>query len=164
MLLLAGVLGFLLGVESTAAARPGDAGCRQATLHRHVAPLEVQPGAPVLLGRFIKRDYGPKVFRARFRRPLSRDGKAVLMVHVAVAEAWPVIINTIHIRHKGKHISYHLGRRMVPGWNAIPLHHIPWKKGRIIVSFDHGRGSRVGIYLAGKGYRPYPYARHGLHQ
>jgi len=164
ILVLAGALGWLAGDYGVAAARSGVPGCGQGAVTRHVLPLKAHPGAPVFLGSFIKRDYGAKVFRSRFQRPLARNGRAVLMVHVDVAEKWPVIINTIQIGHKGERLAYHLGRRMVQGWNSIPLGHIPWQHGRIRVSFDHGRGSRVGIYLAGKGHRSFPYARHALHQ
>ena len=119
-------------------------------LSRHVIPLERegQRRGSGCLGRFIKRDYGTQIFRTRFHRPPTGSGAGRLMVHVEVGERWPVIINTIQIRHGRERLAYHIGRRMGQGWNEIPLEHIPWRRGELIVSFNHGRGSRVGLFWA----------------
>ncbi len=148
------------GIGNVSQARAGDSRHSREALQRHVIPLEVHPGRSACLGHFTKRDYGTQIFRTRYHCPASRPGARRLMVHVEVGERFPVIINTIQIRHGRERVAYHIGRRMGQGWNEIPLDHIPWQRGELIVSFNHGRGSRIGLFWADEGHgNPVPPTR-----
>ena len=101
------------------------------------------PKKTTLIGDFVKTNYRPEVKKF----PLEHGGYAKINFRVHIGEQYAVIVNTIRILANGRKLETKtVGVRLSEGDNEFPLN-VPEEATDIQVSFDHGQGSSVQVFL-----------------
>ena len=111
-------------------------------------PVRVRTHAPgcVLLETFHKDDF-TKVRKEYDVSGYTNNGSfSRLIVDVKVNEKFAVILNTVHVRVKGRWQETTIGSRLNEGRNEFSVS-VPEGATGVVCSFTHGRGSDVSVSL-----------------
>ncbi|GAB4339341.1 MAG: hypothetical protein Kow0089_12110 [Desulfobulbaceae bacterium] len=101
------------------------------------------PKKPLLIGQFVKQDYTAEV--KRFSVP--GGGYSTINFRVRIGEQHAVIVNSIIVLADGRRVGGKtVGTRLSEGDNEFPLD-VPEEATDVQVSFAHGKGSEVRVYL-----------------
>ena len=97
----------------------------------------------VRIGSFVKTNYQSEVKKF----PLSSGGFAKINFRVHIGETYGVIVNSILVLANGKQLEWKsVGTRLSEGDNTFTLT-VPKHATDIQVSFAHGQGSSVNVFL-----------------
>lgn len=97
----------------------------------------------IQIGDFVKTSYSAE--RKNF--PIPHGGYSRINFKVQIREQYGVIVNMIFVIANGKQVTEKtVGRRLSNGDNIFPLD-VPEEATDIQVSFDHGQGSAVQVFL-----------------
>lgn len=97
----------------------------------------------VKIGDFIKTDYQAQVKKFSLRS----GGFSKINFRVHIGEKYGVIVNSILVLANGKQLEWKtVGARLSEGDNTFPLT-VPKDATDIQVSFAHGQGSSVSVFL-----------------
>jgi hypothetical protein len=109
--------------------------------HKHEEALP--PKNDIKIGEFVKTNYKPEVKRFSFRQ----GGFSRINFRVHIGEQYGVIVNSIFIFANGsKAGGKTVGARLSEGDNEFSLN-VPENATDIQVSFAHGQGSSVQVFL-----------------
>jgi len=121
--------------------------CKKSKGHHkkgHHKKKHPQQKSLILLGSFTKSDYKKDVRRFPISTGGSSFTKIVFDVHITQKHA--VIVNTIKIRQGGKWTPYSQIGRLKEGRNVFNVP-VPDGSAEIAISFAHGQGSEVKVYV-----------------
>jgi hypothetical protein len=108
--------------------------------HRH------QRAEPAALLHFYQDSHRPRNLRTDLTDITHSRSFRRLVVDVAVKGRYPIILNTVKVKARGRWRPHHYGTRLQPGRNVLSID-VPRGAREMTLSFDHGRGSVVDVYL-----------------
>jgi len=99
-----------------------------------------------LISSFTKRDYSKFVKKISIAAICSQQSFSKVVVDVKKTGKYTPILNMIKIKHNNRYLEYSQGVRLNEGKNQFVVN-VPENSSQLVLSFDHGKGATVNIYL-----------------
>jgi len=100
----------------------------------------------VLIDSFTKPDYSGIVKRYNISSYTSSRGYSKVVIEAHITQRYAVIVNTIKVRHGESWHPFPITTRLNEGRNEFSVS-IPQNATELVISFDHGQGCEVKVYL-----------------
>jgi len=99
-----------------------------------------------LISSFNKQDYSKSVKRISIAAICSQQSFSKVVVNVKKTGKYAPIINMIKVKYNNRYFEYAQGVRLHEGRNQFVVA-VPENSSQLVLSFDHGKGALVNIYL-----------------